>query len=356
MSIEDELFDAVKDGDKLKIESLLDKNRASIYARDEQGNTLLHTAALLGYYDIISLLIEKKIRTNEQNYLGWTPLHLAVLSNNTITVSILLELCLKFDIGDEDGNLPIHLAAEMGYVEIIELLYGDKDTINEKNKHGFTPLHLAVQKGCKKAVEMLICGGTDLDVQDGGEKGDTALIMAVKEDHVPIAKLLLDRGADYNKTNNAGETFGAFARSEEMINIVSKYDEFSDSSIPSPSAFKLPSRKRKAFSDISNTSSSSSSDRARICKRRRAIDEILDSPMSCTADDLMHESGCRSNLPDDLESLNSTFSGHQSIKSTDIPNISSPESNISDPVSKCQNLLQVLNLHHSAPSSPSKVR
>ncbi|WP_339047214.1 ankyrin repeat domain-containing protein [Candidatus Mesenet endosymbiont of Phosphuga atrata] len=290
MSIEDKLFSAVKDGHKSKVESLLSNFSACIYAKDELNNTLLHTAVLHGHYDMIGLLMSKMTITqaNSKNHIWWTPLHLAVSLNNSIMVSILLELCLRFDIADIDGNLPIHLAAERDYVEIIELLCGDKNTIDKKNKHGLTPLHLAVQKGHKKAVSALICGGADLDMQDGSEKGDTALIMAVKKDHASMVKLLLHHGADYNKTNNTGEIFGAFATSEEMISIVSKYDEFTDLSKSPISEFL--SRKRKTLSDISNTSSSSSSSRAaRICKRRSAIDEILDSPMSCITDYSIYE-------------------------------------------------------------------
>ncbi|GHM58610.1 MAG: hypothetical protein sL5_03570 [Candidatus Mesenet longicola] len=286
MSIEDELFSAVKDGDKSKVESLLNENSACINAKDELSNTLLHTAVLHGHYDIIGLLMSKMTITqaNSKNHIGWTPLHRAVLLNDVIMVNALLELCLKTDIADTDGNLPIHLAAERDYVKIIELLCGDKNTIDKKNKYGLTPLHLAIQKECKDAVEALICGGADLDIQDGDKNGDTALIMAVRKDHIPIVKLLLHYGADYNKINNAGETFGAFATLEEMISIVSKYDEFTDLSIPSTSG--LSSHKRKAFSDVSNsnTSSSSSSSRAaRIHKRRRAIDEVSDSSVFCVA-------------------------------------------------------------------------
>ncbi|WP_339045253.1 ankyrin repeat domain-containing protein [Candidatus Mesenet endosymbiont of Agriotes lineatus] len=292
MSIEDELFSAVKDGNKSRVEFLLNENSACINARDEQGNTLLHIAVLYGYYSMIGLLMKKMTITqsNSKNYIGQTPLHLAVLSNDFAMVNTLLELCLKPDIEDTNGNLPIHLAAEMSNVEIIKLLYADKDTINKKNKYGLTPLHIAVQKECKEAVEVLICGGADIDIQDGSEKGDTALIMAVKKDHISIVELLLHRGADYNKTNNAKETFGAFAVSEEMVNIVRKYDELTDFLIPSTSG--LLSCKRKTLSDVSNTNSSNfSSSAARICQRRSAIDEISDSPVSCITNYSSSENG-----------------------------------------------------------------
>ncbi len=215
-------------------------------------------------------------QTNIENHNnGYTLLHTAVLINNISIVDTLLRLCPKLDMGDIDGNFPIHLADEAGCIGIVNHLLDNKHIINAKNQRGFTSLHLAAQNGHEKVVKILICGGVDLDIQD--EEGNTALIMATEANHIEIVKLLSHRRADYKIPNNAGMAFGAFATSEKMISIVNQFNNMPDISL-----FDMP-KTHKVLSNISNVSSSESSNKSHILKYRidqtSHISSYIDSSM-----------------------------------------------------------------------------
>jgi ankyrin repeat protein len=80
-----------------------------------------------------------------------------------------------------------------------QLLNSDADP-NLANPDGETPLIAAAKVGFNEAANWLINLGAKVDTAD--RSGETALIFAVQTRNLPLVKLLLDHGADPDKTDN----------------------------------------------------------------------------------------------------------------------------------------------------------
>jgi len=63
-------------------------------------------------------------------------------------------------------------------------------------QEGTTPLHVAAATGAIAEVRTLLTAGVAVDAVDG--QGRTALLLAVQEDRVEVARVLLDAGASPN--------------------------------------------------------------------------------------------------------------------------------------------------------------
>ena len=68
-------------------------------------------------------------------------------------------------------------------------------------KSGDTPLIIAARIGFDQAVEWLLSMGAKVDATN--KMGETALIAAVQQRQIPIIRMLLDAGADPDKTDTA---------------------------------------------------------------------------------------------------------------------------------------------------------
>lgn len=62
----------------------------------------------------------------------------------------------------------------------------------------------AAKQGKADIISALLASGSPVDVKKK-EGGQTPLLAAAEEDFVVCVQLLLDAGADINKTNNAGK-------------------------------------------------------------------------------------------------------------------------------------------------------
>ena len=136
-------------------------------------NTLLHCASLHGRRDVVKLLLKYEADVNAKNKNGWTPLHRAALRGQLEVAEYLLNLKLK-DENDGSSNVPVdinaqshnkktplHVASIAGQFQIVELLLRHNSRRDIKGEHGWTPLEAADRNRHMKIVERL-SGGSDL--------------------------------------------------------------------------------------------------------------------------------------------------------------------------------------------------
>ncbi|KAI5459666.1 hypothetical protein BGZ63DRAFT_455260 [Mariannaea sp. PMI_226] len=231
-------------------------------SRNEEGSTLLTTAARYNQRDIYHWLLEKNVDINggdnsalfeacahghtslaadlikagaDVNRPGeWdlagdesTPLHRAIEGQNLQLLQLLLENKADLDVRVEDrtaldfalgmgsrkmisllvqygariGNAQIALkgAAQQGLVEWLTPCLEAGANVNG-TEFGFRPLILVAQNNHVQAAKVLLEKGADIDVKD--YMGRTALAVASQGLHIDIMKFLLEQGAN----PNAGRT------------------------------------------------------------------------------------------------------------------------------------------------------
>lgn len=98
--------------------------------------------------------------------------------------------------------LPIHLAAFKGCCELIKILLNYSAQINGLDNFGNTALMIAVKNNQISTLEYLIAQGADLNIDDCN--GMTPVHVAIKLNFVNVARLLVNSGADINKKSREG--------------------------------------------------------------------------------------------------------------------------------------------------------
>ena len=130
-----------------------------------------------------------------------TPLVWACQGGDKATVDMLLQL--NADVNKQtqcaDGLTPLYVACEDGDMELVKMLLSKGayvDTQVRLNK--MSPLHIAIRNGHVKIVETLLQCEADVDVVSNT---GTPLYEAVSQGTTQVAKMLLERGANVNKTS-----------------------------------------------------------------------------------------------------------------------------------------------------------
>jgi ankyrin repeat protein len=98
-------------------------------------------------------------------------------------------------------------AVEEGDLDKIKKIFNKPGfNVNVKDKDGNTPLIIASREGHTDIVKVLLDKGADIDVVDKSSIGTTALIIALKGSHTDIAELLVEKGADVKIKDRHGFT------------------------------------------------------------------------------------------------------------------------------------------------------
>ena len=193
----------------------------------------LHFAAWVGDASTVRLLLNKGATADSRTRFQ-TPLHaretalsIAARSGHTLAVAALIEHGGEPEVRDANNLGPLSHAARGGFIEVVDLLIQHAVMIDPVCDQQRTPLHLAIfgsdprhllsakpagagQRDVTRptsavdraaCAEALIDAGADLNFFCRKEPdGYTPLhrCVAVGEEHLPTAKLLLDRGAEPN--------------------------------------------------------------------------------------------------------------------------------------------------------------
>jgi len=105
------------------------------------------------------------------------------------------------DTRDGDGNTGLIIAISRSDEQWAGFLLNKGADPNLASKNGDTPLIAASRVGFESAVEWLLSLGAK--VNTGNKMGETPLIIAVQQRELPIARLLLNAGANPDKTDSA---------------------------------------------------------------------------------------------------------------------------------------------------------
>lgn len=183
------IYEAVKRNDIGAVKIFLQNSRVNLYIKP----SLLIRAAYNGNIEMVSLLLEKGVRVNEQNHHGETALIVATRKQHARIVEMLLEAGAKLNIQNNKGTTALMKAVLTGNRQVVDLLLEAGADRNIRNNFNRTALIYASAKDHEKIALNLIQPGIDLDVKD--KKGNTALIYAAKNGNLDILQKLIQNGA-----------------------------------------------------------------------------------------------------------------------------------------------------------------
>lgn len=215
-----EFFDAIRAGDRARVEHMLSSDAALLEAHDENGLSGYIVARYSRQEDIARLLLERGaaldifaacmagvssrvlellgaqpdlIRACSHD--GWTPLHLASFFGHKEIAEMLLAHGADANARSSNNmrNTPLHAAAANRQLEVATVLLAHGAEVNASQSGGWTPLHAAAQNGDAALVRLLIAVGAD--VQARAENHQGALDLALGKGHQAVVDALEEHGA-----------------------------------------------------------------------------------------------------------------------------------------------------------------
>lgn len=179
-------------------------NKGNVNAKNNNGLTPLHQAAVSGHKDAVELLLANKADVNAKSNNGETPLHMAVMLGRKDVAKVLLAHGADVNAKANSGFMPLHIAALMGSKDVAELLLANKAAVNAKANGGETPLYEALAMGSKDVAEFLLANKAEINSKDNN--GETLLHKAAVRGKKAVAEFLLAHKADVNSKDNNGYT------------------------------------------------------------------------------------------------------------------------------------------------------
>lgn len=159
-----------------------------------------------------------------------------------------------------NGRYPLQLAAEKGRIVMVRTLLKHGAELNRTSDDGATALDLAILNGRTQLAEVLLEEGATLDpsalllrgaaqgitdrdtvsflIERGADteqvdaEGDTALLIAIRQDNHRLATHLVNRGADVNVATRGGESALTLARRLQLPELISLLER--QGALPTP--------------------------------------------------------------------------------------------------------------------------
>ncbi|EXF78816.1 hypothetical protein CFIO01_01655 [Colletotrichum fioriniae PJ7] len=166
-----------------------------------QGRTPLYYASAGGHHKAVEYLL--KLGANASRPSEETPLHAAVRGGYPDIVSLLLNhgahTQLEYGAYIEGygrygtDETPLVTATKLGHMDIVEALLLKGAFIDARSDfhHHRTPLAFAAAQGRADLVSLLLEHGASVNVLD--EEACTPLAIAIRESHIPVVELLLEK-------------------------------------------------------------------------------------------------------------------------------------------------------------------
>lgn len=184
------------------------KNGEDVNAIDEDGRTALHFAVYYNHYGTVKMLLDSGANVNVKEHSheggfggwGWYPLHLALRNEDRDMIRLLIDHGADVNAVRTDGWTPLYTAAYHGQPDMIALLISKGANVRVGNSE---PLRIALSQNKLEAAKVMLEHGADVNGRDGA--GRTALELASGDD-ISAVKLLIEKNAKVNLADNEGKT------------------------------------------------------------------------------------------------------------------------------------------------------
>jgi uncharacterized protein len=210
-----QFFEAIRAGDRCKVEELLNANAGLLSAKDEQGLGAYTVAKYSGRSDIAAFLLEKGVELDvfaacmagaqeravellgrepelvkAYSHDGWTPLHLACFFGHPSLAETLIAQGAEVNARSRNAmrNTPLHAAAAGRSQDAVRVLLEHGAEVNARQEGGWTAMHAASQNGDVEMVRLLIAVGADAQIR--AENQQNALDLALTKGHPAVVEVL----------------------------------------------------------------------------------------------------------------------------------------------------------------------
>lgn len=191
--------DAVKSARSSDIDRLWRAHRIS--PLDEDGNTLLHLAAIEDNHAAVQRLIELGFDLEVRNKDGESPLFSASLGGNYQSMQLLLNAGADPNAQDQGMNSPLHASA-LNSEECVRLLIEAGSSVNARNCNGFTPIVFTMNR--PPIYDALVDNGASVFVITN--EGESLLHFAVASGAEDMVSKLLREGLNPEIKNANNKT------------------------------------------------------------------------------------------------------------------------------------------------------
>jgi len=204
-------------------EAIVNMDCRSLLSRDGEGKSALDLGLETSgaYYELFITEKAGELRDDE----GRSIVHYFVASKNLRAVQSCIRRKIDISVKDNEGKTPLDLAFEnladdtsvqiaaeliLGGAEEVDTIFSYfQDTVVSRNysirfDDGQTPLHIAAINNHVAIAKFLLENDASTSAQDS--TGATPLHEAVRYGNTDVAKLLLSAGANVNATDNLGKT------------------------------------------------------------------------------------------------------------------------------------------------------
>ncbi|MEJ7795918.1 MAG: ankyrin repeat domain-containing protein [Nocardioides sp.] len=239
-ALDEQLREAAWDNDVDRATALV-KRGADVNAKDETEQSAYLISTSEGYVDLLDLALAHGARVNDKDSWNGTGLIRAAERGHSLVVGRLLQESIDRDHVNRIGYQAIHEAVWLGegtsdYVDTIRVLVaGGVELSRPSGTEGLTPLEMAGQRrypaleavlhsaldpteltrpnaallraaerGDADEVARALRAGADIETRDALER--TPLLLAVTEDRVDVARLLVAMGADPDALDHQHDT------------------------------------------------------------------------------------------------------------------------------------------------------
>lgn len=217
---------AIEYGSSKLVRLILSKNpNINVNQEGEYKNTPILYAAESGQLDTVKYLLAKGADIKSVDESGNNILMKASASGNIHLISYLIEKGFDANYQTEYGDTPIMRAAECANINAFNFLVAKGSDYKYMSSRGKTALFSAIEGNCTECVSFLVSNGLDVNqVYDD----ETPIMVAVRRNNIPIAKILLENGANVNiqtgyKQNSVFTKWQDDSERKEILALVNQY-------------------------------------------------------------------------------------------------------------------------------------
>lgn len=149
---EQELLQAVQNGETERVRSLLQTKKKLAKAKDAEGSTALHFAARAGHYEIAQLLLMFDADAKAKTRTDVTPLHLAAQAGEVQIVNLLLSRKANVEAKDKSGRRPSDYAAAANNEDLASALRSKEEVQARQRRIRNTIIAIGIAAGAAIAI------------------------------------------------------------------------------------------------------------------------------------------------------------------------------------------------------------